>query len=197
MNESNLIHPRQIFHSDRHTTRHDKGIAIREKRECYLFVYVYIHSILHTSLRPPPPALCPTLCLLHSISFVHSICSSVVQVFVMLGKVASITPSLLLPYRRIPVKRASALLSHLSPIPTSTLVAPFTSNRIIHMSEVGTDAPPAGQDTIFGKISRGELGTKFIHEDDKCVAFMDLNPQSPVVSDYILHSYKRHSRSAW
>jgi histidine triad (HIT) family protein len=47
------------------------------------------------------------------------------------------------------------------------------------MSEVGTDAPAPGSDTIFGKISRGELGTKFLHEDDRCVAFSDVNPQAP------------------
>ncbi|KAK8765370.1 histidine triad nucleotide binding protein 1 [Amblyomma americanum] len=35
-------------------------------------------------------------------------------------------------------------------------------------------------DTIFGKIVRGEIPTKFIYEDDKCVAFHDINPQAPV-----------------
>uniref|UniRef100_G3MN03 HIT domain-containing protein n=2 Tax=Amblyomma TaxID=6942 RepID=G3MN03_AMBMU len=35
-------------------------------------------------------------------------------------------------------------------------------------------------DTIFGKIIRGEIPTKFIYEDDKCVAFHDINPQAPV-----------------
>lgn len=37
-----------------------------------------------------------------------------------------------------------------------------------------------GDDTIFGKILRGEIPTKFIYEDDKCVAFSDINPQAPV-----------------
>lgn len=37
-----------------------------------------------------------------------------------------------------------------------------------------------GGDTIFGKILRGEIPTKFIYEDDKCVAFDDINPQAPV-----------------
>ncbi|KAL1426329.1 hypothetical protein MTO96_003343 [Rhipicephalus appendiculatus] len=32
------------------------------------------------------------------------------------------------------------------------------------------------EDTIFGKIVRGEIPTKFIYEDDKCVAFHDINP---------------------
>lgn len=47
------------------------------------------------------------------------------------------------------------------------------------MSEVGTAPPAAGTDTIFGKISRGELGTKFLYEDDRACAFSDLNPQAP------------------
>ncbi|XP_064471568.1 adenosine 5'-monophosphoramidase HINT1-like [Ornithodoros turicata] len=34
-------------------------------------------------------------------------------------------------------------------------------------------------DTIFGKIVRGEIPTKFIYEDDQCVAFHDVNPQAP------------------
>ncbi|KAG8176163.1 hypothetical protein JTE90_012953 [Oedothorax gibbosus] len=37
-----------------------------------------------------------------------------------------------------------------------------------------------GDDTIFGKIVRGEIPTKFIYEDDKCVAFNDINPEAPV-----------------
>jgi len=39
-------------------------------------------------------------------------------------------------------------------------------------------AKPQG-DTVFGKIVRGEIPTKFIYEDDKCVAFHDLSPQAP------------------
>ncbi|KAM7314323.1 histidine triad nucleotide-binding protein 1 [Ixodes scapularis] len=35
-------------------------------------------------------------------------------------------------------------------------------------------------DTIFGKIIRGEIPTKFIYEDEQCVAFNDINPQAPV-----------------
>lgn len=35
-------------------------------------------------------------------------------------------------------------------------------------------------DTLFGKIIRGEIPTKFIYEDDQCVAFHDINPQAPV-----------------
>ncbi|KAF8795091.1 Histidine triad nucleotide-binding protein 1 like protein [Argiope bruennichi] len=37
-----------------------------------------------------------------------------------------------------------------------------------------------GDDTIFGKIVRGEIPTTFLYEDDKCVAFNDVNPQAPV-----------------
>jgi len=42
-------------------------------------------------------------------------------------------------------------------------------------------APPAQvQDTIFGKISRGEIPCEFIYEDDLCCCFPDRNPQAPV-----------------
>ncbi len=63
------------------------------------------------------------------------------------------------------------------------------------MSEVGTNAPPPGEDTIFGKIARGELGTKFLHEDDHCVAFSDLNPQAPTVSHNTLQRLERAEMS--
>ncbi|KRF98648.1 uncharacterized protein Dwil_GK18243, isoform B [Drosophila willistoni] len=36
-----------------------------------------------------------------------------------------------------------------------------------------------GEDTIFGKILRKEIPCKFIYEDEKCVAFNDVNPQAP------------------
>ncbi|XP_017893522.1 histidine triad nucleotide-binding protein 1 [Ceratina calcarata] len=38
----------------------------------------------------------------------------------------------------------------------------------------------AGGDTIFGKILRKEIPCTFIYEDDKCVAFSDINAQAPV-----------------
>ena len=34
--------------------------------------------------------------------------------------------------------------------------------------------------TIFDKILDGSIPSKFIHEDDKCVAFMHVAPQAPV-----------------
>ena len=34
--------------------------------------------------------------------------------------------------------------------------------------------------TIFTKILNKEIPSKFIHEDDKCVAFHDISPQAPV-----------------
>ncbi|XP_068083694.1 adenosine 5'-monophosphoramidase HINT1 [Anabrus simplex] len=37
----------------------------------------------------------------------------------------------------------------------------------------------AGGDTIFGKILRKEIPCNYIYEDDKCVAFHDINPQAP------------------
>ena len=34
--------------------------------------------------------------------------------------------------------------------------------------------------TIFDKILDGSIPAKFVHEDDKCVAFNDVSPQAPV-----------------
>ena len=36
------------------------------------------------------------------------------------------------------------------------------------------------EDTIFGKITRGEIPTEFIYEDEHCVAINDIHPQAPV-----------------
>ncbi|XP_058125280.1 adenosine 5'-monophosphoramidase HINT1 [Anopheles ziemanni] len=41
-------------------------------------------------------------------------------------------------------------------------------------------ADSAAEDTIFGKILRKEIPCNFIYEDDKCVAFNDVNPQAPI-----------------
>ncbi len=35
-------------------------------------------------------------------------------------------------------------------------------------------------DTIFGKIIRGEVPAKIIHDDSHCLAFHDVAPQAPV-----------------
>lgn len=35
-------------------------------------------------------------------------------------------------------------------------------------------------DTIFGAIVRGEVPADIVYEDDRCLAFRDLNPQAPV-----------------
>jgi histidine triad (HIT) family protein len=35
-------------------------------------------------------------------------------------------------------------------------------------------------DTIFGKIIRGEVPARIIHDDDRCLAFHDVVPQAPV-----------------
>ncbi|XP_034775977.1 adenosine 5'-monophosphoramidase HINT1-like [Acipenser ruthenus] len=37
----------------------------------------------------------------------------------------------------------------------------------------------AGGDTIFGKIIRKEIPAKIFYEDDQCLAFHDVAPQSP------------------
>jgi histidine triad (HIT) family protein len=35
-------------------------------------------------------------------------------------------------------------------------------------------------DTIFGKIIRGEVPARIVHDDDRCLAFHDVAPQAPV-----------------
>ena len=35
------------------------------------------------------------------------------------------------------------------------------------------------EDTIFGKITRGEIPTDFLYEDDLCVVIKDIYPQAP------------------
>ncbi len=35
-------------------------------------------------------------------------------------------------------------------------------------------------DTIFGKIIKKEIPADIIYEDDRCLAFRDVNPQAPV-----------------
>ena len=35
-------------------------------------------------------------------------------------------------------------------------------------------------DCPFCQISRGEIGTEFVHEEENLVAFQDLNPKAPV-----------------
>ncbi|HEY5657180.1 MAG TPA: histidine triad nucleotide-binding protein [Myxococcota bacterium] len=34
-------------------------------------------------------------------------------------------------------------------------------------------------ETIFGKIARGEVPAKVVYEDDRALAFHDVNPQAP------------------
>jgi histidine triad (HIT) family protein len=34
-------------------------------------------------------------------------------------------------------------------------------------------------ETIFGRILRGEIAATFLHQDDRCVAIRDVNPQAP------------------
>jgi len=36
------------------------------------------------------------------------------------------------------------------------------------------------EDTIFGRIARGELPARIVYEDDRCLAFHDIDPKAPV-----------------
>ena len=35
-------------------------------------------------------------------------------------------------------------------------------------------------ETVFAKILRGEIAADVVHEDDRCMAFRDIDPQAPV-----------------
>ena len=35
-------------------------------------------------------------------------------------------------------------------------------------------------DTIFGRIIRGQVPARIVHDDDRCLAFHDVAPQAPV-----------------
>ena len=48
-------------------------------------------------------------------------------------------------------------------------------------------------DCIFCKIANGEIPTDFVYNDDKVVAFKDLNPQAPV---HVLIIPKAHYTSS-
>ncbi len=47
-------------------------------------------------------------------------------------------------------------------------------------SEAHAAAEPAGGDTIFGRILRGEIPCQEVYSDDLCLAFRDVAPQAPV-----------------
>lgn len=36
------------------------------------------------------------------------------------------------------------------------------------------------EDTIFGKIARGEVDSNIVYEDDQCLAFRDMFPAAPM-----------------
>eukprot|EP01121_Diplochlamys_sp_Union-15-3_P013574 TRINITY_DN4234_c0_g1_i1.p1 TRINITY_DN4234_c0_g1~~TRINITY_DN4234_c0_g1_i1.p1 ORF type:complete len:136 (-),score=35.74 TRINITY_DN4234_c0_g1_i1:49-423(-) len=48
------------------------------------------------------------------------------------------------------------------------------------MTEKGVDPPTGHQDTIFGKILRGDIPATKLYEDDRCIVIKDVNPQAPV-----------------
>ncbi|XP_053948083.1 adenosine 5'-monophosphoramidase HINT1 isoform X2 [Anastrepha ludens] len=57
---------------------------------------------------------------------------------------------------------------------------PISTNFAKMSSEVEkAQTASAADDTIFGKILRKEIPCNFIHEDEKCVAFHDINGQAP------------------
>ncbi|OPL07319.1 protein 5 kinase c inhibitor aswz variant, partial [Mytilus galloprovincialis] len=63
-------------------------------------------------------------------------------------------------------------------VASGTLTLQLTESGMASETEKAQTAQPEG-DTIFGKIVRGEIPTKFIYEDEQCVAFNDISAQAP------------------
>jgi histidine triad (HIT) family protein len=47
------------------------------------------------------------------------------------------------------------------------------------MSEEGRDPPKEQEDTIFGKIARGDIPAPKVYEDEDVIAIKDINPVAP------------------
>lgn len=59
----------------------------------------------------------------------------------------------------------------------------FSSSSYLYNDEVTKaqqNAHLRNQPTIFSKIINREIPADIIHEDDKCLAFHDVNPQAPI-----------------
>jgi len=53
-------------------------------------------------------------------------------------------------------------------------------HRSPRMSERVSASGSTSQSCIFCRIAKKELPSEFVHEDEQCVAFRDVNPQAPV-----------------
>lgn len=56
----------------------------------------------------------------------------------------------------------------------------MSSNKADVHEEVGVSPPSTIEDTIFGKMTRGEIDVPKVYEDDKCIVINDLYPQAKV-----------------
>lgn len=59
--------------------------------------------------------------------------------------------------------------------PHTTLIRSMSSHQ-----EVGVAPPTTQEDTIFGKMTRGEIPVPKVYEDEKCIVLNDINPQAKV-----------------
>ncbi|XP_071737619.1 14 kDa zinc-binding protein [Rutidosis leptorrhynchoides] len=66
-------------------------------------------------------------------------------------------------------KRLQVLNSHISPPPSA-----MASEKDAALAAVPSDSP-----TIFDKIIKKEIPANVVYEDDKVLAFRDINPQAP------------------
>lgn len=84
-----------------------------------------------------------------------------------------------------------SMIFHFSPVCLTAMLTGLYAARWLSLSgsKYPTRRPlillhstptPHTQPTIFDKIAQKQIPTKFIYEDDQCVAFHDLGPQGPV-----------------
>ncbi|XP_003747123.1 uncharacterized protein LOC100907821 [Galendromus occidentalis] len=69
------------------------------------------------------------------------------------------------------------------PLPPLTRVphrSLMDSGEVAAAAEAARDFAATGTPSIFAKILDGTIPADIIHDDDKCIAFRDVNPQAPV-----------------
>ncbi|OQR70984.1 histidine triad nucleotide-binding protein 2 [Tropilaelaps mercedesae] len=53
------------------------------------------------------------------------------------------------------------------------------ADEVTNAARAAKEHATTGQPTIFAKILDGTIPAEIIHNDDKCIAFKDINPQAP------------------
>jgi histidine triad (HIT) family protein len=62
----------------------------------------------------------------------------------------------------------------------SVLAMASEGDEVAKAKAAAADPSDGGAPTVFDKLLSGEWSSDKVHEDDKCLAFRDINPQGPV-----------------